>query len=127
MLLALRAFAGLLYYDFIHSFRGFGRTYADIRDFPTSKRASNGETYLQLIDRICKAVTLASCFYLKPVLCLQKAFVTTRLLRHHGVAAEMVIGYRASPFFSHAWVEVRGKIIDGPPAFQEKLLVLDRL
>jgi hypothetical protein len=43
------------------------------------------------------------------------------------VAAEMVIGYRPSPFFSHAWVEVNGSIVNDSPAYQEKLLVLERV
>jgi hypothetical protein len=38
-----------------------------------------------------------------------------------------VIGYRPSPFFSHAWVEVDGRIVNDSPVYQERLFVLERL
>src|SRR5947207_12774884 len=43
-------------------------------------------------------------FYWKPIRCLQRSIVTARVMRLHGIAAEVVVGYRPSPFFSHAWV-----------------------
>src|SRR5215813_13721417 len=46
---------------------------------------------------------------------------TVRLLRKHGVHARLVIGYRPSPFFSHAWVEVDGRVVYGSPAYQKRL------
>ena len=73
---------------------------------------------------ICDAVLLATCCYWKPVLCLQRAVCTVRLLRRHGIVARLVIGYRPSPFFSHAWVEVDGRVVDGSPAYQKRLLPL---
>jgi hypothetical protein len=53
-------------------------------------------------------------WYPKDVLCLQRAFVTTCLLRTCGVAATFVLGAHHLPFKAHAWVE-----IDGHP-FNEK-------
>src|SRR5215510_2715473 len=73
---------------------------------------------------ICDAVLLATCFYFKPVLCLQRAACTVRLLRRYGVVARLVIGYRPSPFFSHAWVEVDGRVVYGSPAYQKRLIPL---
>jgi len=38
-----------------------------------------------------------------------------------------VIGYRAAPFFSHAWVEVAGRVVNDSPIYQMRLQVLERL
>ena len=70
---------------------------------------------------ICEAALLATCFYWKPVLCLQRAVCTVRLLRRYGIIARLVIGYRPSPFFSHAWVEVNGRVVYGSAAYQKRL------
>ena len=66
-------------------------------------------------------------FYWKPVRCLQRSIVTARVMRRHGIPAEVVIGYRPSPFFSHAWVEVAGRVVNDSPAYQRRLQVLERL
>jgi hypothetical protein len=73
---------------------------------------------------ICDAVLLATSFYWKPVLCLQRSLCTVRVLRKHGIAARLVIGYRSSPFFSHAWVEIDGRVAYGSAAYQKRLHVL---
>jgi len=81
-------------------------------------------TSRELEQAICDAVLLATCFYWKPVLCLQRSVCTIRLLRRHGIVARLVIGYRPSPFFSHAWVEVDGRVAYGSPAYQKRLRLL---
>jgi len=58
---------------------------------------------------------------------LQRSIVTARVMRRHGIPAEVVIGYRPSPFFSHAWVEVAGRVVNDSPAYQRRLRVLERL
>ncbi|HEY9403396.1 MAG TPA: lasso peptide biosynthesis B2 protein [Pyrinomonadaceae bacterium] len=100
--------------------RGSGRILAQLR-LQSVAAKTNGRGSEQAI---CDAVLLATCFYWKPVLCLQRAVCTVRLLRRHGIAARLVIGYRPSPFFSHAWVEVDGRVVYGSPAYQERLRVL---
>jgi hypothetical protein len=65
--------------------------------------------------------------YWKPIRCLQRSIVTARVMRRHGIPAEVVIGYRPSPFFSHAWVEVAGRVVNDSPAYQRRLHVLERL
>ncbi len=67
---------------------------------------------------------LAGCFYYKPVLCLQRSVVAARLLRKAGAEARLVIGYRAAPFLSHAWVEVDGRVANDSQAYKERLQVL---
>jgi hypothetical protein len=81
-------------------------------------------TNRELVRTICDAVVLAASLYWKPVLCLQRSVSTVRLLRKHGVIARLVIGYRAAPFFSHAWVEVDSQILTDSPMYQQRLQVL---
>jgi len=76
---------------------------------------------------ICEAVRSVAPFYWKPVRCLQRSIVTARIMRGHGIPAEVVIGYRSAPFFSHAWVEVAGRVANDSPIYQTRLQVLERL
>lgn len=122
-MLTLRILIEFIRYDVVNKLGGF----RGLHDSVKKTRVATIPVDADLVTRFVDAVTLASCFYFKPVLCMQRAVVTTRLLRKQGVAAEMVIGYRPSPFFSHAWVEVNGSIVNDSPAYQEKLLVLERV
>lgn len=99
---------------------GAGRILSQLRLQPVAAKPTGRE----LEQALCDAVLLATCFYWKPVLCLQRAVCTVRLLRRHGIAARLVIGYRPSPFFSHAWVEVNGRVVYGSPAYQKRLRLL---
>ena len=107
-------------YEVIVSLRGSGRILSQLKRQSIAARPTNQE----LEKAICDAVHLATCFYWKPVLCLQRAVCTVRLLRRHGIFARLVIGYRPSPFFSHAWVEVDGRVVYGSAAYQKLLLPL---
>ena len=91
-----------------------------LRPQPINPEASNHE----VVRTICNAVSLAACLYWKPVLCLQQSVCIVRLLRKHDVVARLVIGYRPLPFFSHAWVEVNGRIVNDSPTYRERLQVL---
>lgn len=99
---------------------GAGRILSQLRLQPVAAKPTGRE----LEQALCDAVLLATCFYWKPVLCLQRAVCTVRLLRRHGIAARLVIGYRPSPFFSHAWVEVDGRVVYGSAAYQKRLRLL---
>jgi len=113
----IRALYELARYEVIISLRGSGRILQQLRRQSIAARSTGHE----LEQVICDAVLLATCFYWKPVLCLQRAVCTTRLLRRHGIVARLVIGYRPSPFFSHAWVEVDGRVVYGSPVYQTRL------
>lgn len=63
----------------------------------------------QVVDAVLDACVL----YIKPVLCLQRAFVTARMLRRRGIPAELVIGYQSAPIRSHAWVTVHKQTVIG--------------
>jgi prolyl oligopeptidase len=47
-------------------------------------------------------------------------------LRQLGVPAELVIGAQPLPFRAHAWVEVRGVVINDKVSATENYAVLDR-
>lgn len=115
--LVLRALYEILRYEVVLSLLGSGRILSQLKRQCISAKAANAA----LEKAICDAVLLATCFYWKPVLCLQRAVCTVRLLRRHGIHAQLVIGYRPLPFFSHAWVEVDGRVVYGSPAYQKRL------
>ena len=107
-------------YEVVLSLLGSGRILQQLKRQSIKARTVSNE----LEKAICEAVLLATCFYWKPVLCLQRAVCTVRLLRRHGINARLVIGYRPSPFFSHAWVEVNGRVVYGSAAYQTRLVPL---
>ena len=118
--LVMRAVWGLVRYELLHGLMGFRSIYRDIERQPLTSRRSGPETQ----SRICDAVTLATCLYWKRVYCLQRSAVTARLLKKSGIDARLVIGYRPSPFFSHAWVEVNGRVVNDSAAYKERMHVL---
>ena len=115
-----RALFEIARYEVIVSLRGSGRILSQLKRQSVTARTASAE----FEKVICDAVLLATCFYWKPVLCLQRAVCTVRLLRKNGINARLVIGYRPSPFFSHAWVEVDGRVLYGSAAYQKRLLPL---
>ena len=118
--LVLSALCQITRYDVIVSLRGIGCILRQLRQ----QRVSQKPCDEQLQRAICDAVLLATCFYWKPVLCLQRAVCTVRLLRKCGIGARLTIGYRPSPFFSHAWVEVNGRVVYGSAAYKQRLHAL---
>ena len=115
--LVSRALYELARYEVIVSLRGSGQILQQLRRQSITAQAND----LEREQTICDAALLATCFYFKPVLCLQRAVCTVRLLRRYGIVARLVIGYRPSPFFSHAWVEVNGRVVYGSAAYQKRL------
>ena len=118
--LVLRALFEMVRYDVIVSSVGIGRILRQLR----SQHVPVKQCREDLQKAICDAVLLASCFYWKPVLCLQRSVCTTVLLRKYGIDARVVIGYRPAPFFSHSWVEVNGEVAYGSAAYRERLQIL---
>lgn len=118
--LVLMALYEIVRYEVVVSSRGSGCVLSQLKRGRISIQSTNAN----LEKTICDAVLLATCFYWKPVLCLQRAVCTVRLLRRHGIHARLVIGYRPSPFFSHAWVEVDGRVVYGSVGFQKRLTPL---
>ena len=118
--LVFGALCELTRYEAIIRLCGFGYIQRQLRRQSIAGKAVSPE----LGSAICDAVLLATCLYWKPVLCLQRSVCAVRLLRKHGVVARLAIGYRPAPFFSHAWVEVDGRIVNSSPAYQTQLRLL---
>ena len=118
---AIEAIGGLMFYD-LASRLGFGRTRTLVAKCPVVRRKHSDEA----TAKICEAVTEATVWYVKRVLCLQKSAVTTWMLRLHGIPAELVIGCRPVPIQSHAWVEVNGQVVNDRPQYQKFFQVLER-
>jgi hypothetical protein len=118
--LVFRGLYELARYEAIISLRGFGCIQRQLSRQTIAAKPSSPE----LEQTICNAVLLATCLYWKPVLCLQRSVCAVRLLRKQGVVGRLAIGYRPAPFFSHAWVEVDGRVVNSSPAYQKRLRLL---
>lgn len=120
--LVLRAYMKLIEFDVSMVSRDFAALYEKVRMYPIVSRPTS--TYS--IEQICCAMDMASIWYWKEVLCLQRAAATACLLKHYGVPAQMVIGAQQMPFRAHAWVEVGARVVNDKPYMPEIYAVLDR-
>jgi hypothetical protein len=122
MLLIAWAWLELLQHDLTMKTRGFARAWSRLD--ATRTRAGRGWNDGGRIA--LEAIDWATIFYPKRVMCLQRSLVTARILRKCGFPANVAIGYRAAPFFSHAWVEVGDRVINDEPAYRQRLNILLR-
>ena len=122
VMLFIRALLTLFAYDVLSTFCRFETIYSMVKDWKVTGTAAGQDT----IDRVCMAVNYACIWYPKQALCLQRSFVTTYLLRKHGVPAHMVLGAQKLPFKAHAWVEVDGRAINERSNVQATYAVWDR-
>jgi hypothetical protein len=120
--LFLKAYLALLRFDLYLARRNFAGLYSKVRNCPAQERTQDSNT----VERILSAVDMASIWYWKEVLCLQRSAATAWLLKQDGVRAEMVIGAQQMPFKAHAWVEVEGRVVNDKPYMREIYAVLDR-
>lgn len=93
---------------------------AAIHSFVRNKRMNGlARRICPTVEQLCRAMDLACVFYPKEVRCLQRSAATAVLLRRYGYDGEMVIGAQMVPFKSHAWVEVRGSVVNDKPYIVE--------
>ena len=121
--LVTRAIYEMIRYEVVIACSGAGSVLKQVSRQSTAMKRTNSESQ----KMICDAVELATCLHWKPVQCLQRSVCTVRLLRKYGIEAHLAIGYRPSPFFSHAWVEVDGRVVNGSQAYQTRLHLLHML
>jgi len=119
----LRALFALFAYDVVCRSCSFEAIYVMVKHWSISHK--NGDEQ-NAVDRVCNAVNYACIWYPKQVLCLQRSFVTTYLLRKHNVDAHMVLGAQKLPFKAHAWVEVDGRAVNERSNVQATYAVWDR-
>jgi hypothetical protein len=122
ILLAVRAMWELCRYDLVAATLGFRGVHRELEGLTCKSRSSHSD----LETVVSRTVAAVSSFYWKPVRCLHRSVVTVRLLRQYGIEAQVVIGCRAAPFASHAWVEVNGRVVNDSSGYQQKLRVLER-
>jgi Transglutaminase-like superfamily len=121
--LFLQALLGLIAYDVVLLAGKFKTTRGLVERWKVATKRVGGD---ELVDRIAHSVNLACVWYPKQVLCLQKASVTTCLMRSHGILAAMVLGAQKTPFAAHAWVEVNGCAVNERSNVQAKYTVWER-
>jgi Transglutaminase-like superfamily len=117
-----KAYGNLLVFHRYVACGDFARLYQKVRECPVAI----GTFGPDVTERVTTAINLASIWYWREVLCLQRSAATTCLLRRHGVAAQLVIGAQRLPFKAHAWVEVQGLVVNDRPYVPEIYQVLDR-
>ena len=117
-----QALFGLIAYDLIL----LAGKFKTVRRLVGRWKLANRKAPPERMDEIAQAVNLACIWYPKQVLCLQRASVTTCLMRGHGIAAEMVLGAQKTPFAAHAWVEVNGCAVNERSNVQAKYSVWER-
>ena len=113
----------LLCYDARLRVGGFALVRRSLRQ-PARRPQADGATGEA---EVCRAIEWAVSLYWKPVQCLQRSVVTVRILRKRSLDAKVVVGCRPEPFFSHAWVEVGGRVVYGSPRFRAMLQPLMQL
>jgi len=120
--LVLKAYLKLIRFDLYLARGNFAVLYNKVRDYPVGAHLPRPDA----IEEICSAVDMASIWYWKEALCLQRSAATACLLKHYGIPAKMVIGAQQMPFKAHAWVEVDGRVVNDKPYTPEMYAVLDR-
>jgi hypothetical protein len=120
--LVLRAYLALLQFEVLLVRGNFSALYDTVRHCPCSPHCRDDDT----IAQICSAVDMACIWYWKEALCLQRSAAATCLLKKYGVPAQLVIGAQHTPFKSHAWVEVDGRVVNEKPYVAEVYPVVDR-
>jgi len=120
-LLVSHALLRLLIFD-LFTGRSFARVHSLARKSKVRAIAAPPGT----IERVCDAVNYACIWYPSQVLCLQRSFVVTCLLRRSGVPARLVMGAQKLPFAAHAWVEVDGRPVNEETNVAAVYAVFDR-
>ena len=120
--LIAKAYWKLILFDVYIARRNFPALYSRVRSCPVGKKPP----FADAVDRICYAIDMASIWYWKEALCLQRSAATACLLKEYGVPAKMVIGAQQMPFKAHAWVEVNDSVVNDKPYMRDVYVVLDR-
>lgn len=120
--LVLRAYLWLIYFDLFLALGNFSALYTRVHAFPIGQHVG----FPHSTEKICAAIDMASIWYWKQSLCLQRSAATACLLRRCGVPAQMIIGAQQTPFKAHAWVEVDGRVVNDKPYMREIYAVLDQ-
>jgi hypothetical protein len=118
----LAAWLGLVLGDLVLGLSGFQRFHALLRRVPI--RGPERDS-VALATALARVVDRAAAFYFKRAWCLQRSAVAMALMRVHGVPAKLAIGVHRVPFQAHAWVELRGRVINDRPWLPQAFTVIE--
>jgi hypothetical protein len=121
----LAAWFGFLTVYVVLSIAGFPTLHRLLRWL--SGRQPEGIYSAAKVAEICCGVNRAATYYVRKSWCLHRAAVTFALLRLSRIPAELIIGCQRVPFYSHAWVEIHGTVVNDNPAVKARYSELDRL
>jgi hypothetical protein len=121
-ILIVEAYLSLIRFDLYLARGNFESLYRTVRNYPTAKKPGAPDS----VELVCAALDMASIWYCKEVLCLQRSAATACLLRKYGVSAHLVIGAQQMPFKAHAWVEVDGRVVNDKQYVPEMYGILTR-
>jgi hypothetical protein len=121
----MRAILTLALVDLKLRFFGFRELYETVKRYRPPARLR--KPIPDLTSKVCTAVNRASLLYVSTTTCLQRSAALVLMLRRFGVNAEFVIGCRALPFASHAWVEVERDVVNDSADVRSVYAIVDRL
>jgi len=119
--LVFRAYLQLIRFDLYLTRANFAALWNRVQQFPVAER----DPATTSVSEICSAMDIACVWYWKEALCLQRSAATVCLLKQSGVEAQLVIGTQQMPFKAHAWVEVRGQVVNDRPYIRKIYSVLN--
>jgi transglutaminase-like putative cysteine protease len=102
---------------------GFGRIHRWLHGL---RRGSTLAPPAPRVQTLSSSVDRAASLYFRRAWCLERSLVAMLLMRLRGWPAELVLGVRRMPFAAHAWVEVRGRVVNDDPRVQRQYSVLER-
>ncbi|QHP80219.1 lasso peptide biosynthesis B2 protein [Pectobacterium odoriferum] len=96
----------------------------DLHKVRLESKKSDTELNFDIIDKYKTHLEIIFPFFRKKSNCLTYSYFLAKRLIHHGMAAVVVVGIRTQPFYSHAWVEIDGKVINDECDIRDKLTVI---
>jgi hypothetical protein len=90
---------------FRRSLRVLGNLTAGVPSAPANSDARDERP----VDETVRHIATAAAFFPGRALCLEQSLALYYCLRRAGVAAELRLGVRHTPFTAHAWVELEGR------------------
>ena len=118
----LAAWLGLVLADLVLGLSGFRRFHGFLSRVHV--RGPERDS-MALAIALSQVVDGAAGFYFKRAWCLQRSAVAMVLMRLYGVPAKLAIGVHRVPFQAHAWVELRGRVINDRPWLPQAFTVIE--
>ena len=119
----IEAFVDLIIFDTTMLFRGFRAVHRRIANLPVASHSSDSD----VVERLMRALALSCVYYPSRKACLPRSAVLTCMLRRRGVPAKLILAGRRMPTAAHAWVEIRGIVVNDRQDVQKTYGILDKI